>query len=91
MDELALKRIIQEAEQAKATIETHRKYWQEVIDDLWGMWKDSKSDDVNGREQIFREYHAIMAINTKLQRAVDRGKKAEEEIRQLEIKHRHGN
>ena len=89
MDEIALKRAIQKADKTRKLIESYREYWDELENDLWSMWKATKSDDKEKREDIFREYHASQALKAKLQKQVNEGIKAEEELKQQKV--RNGN
>ena len=88
-DEISLKRAMAQGEQAARTLEAHRDLWAELEADIWKMWKASKSDDKDGREDLYRELHGIKAVQARLKRIVDHGKKAEEELKQQKV--RHGN
>ena len=59
----------------------------EMLVELWEMWKSTRSDDQDKREVIYREYHAAKALQAKLLRVVNEGKKAEEELKQQKVKH----
>ena len=87
MDELALKRAVQKGAKTEELIEGYKEAWDELEADLWQMWKTTKSDDQEKREEIFREYHACKALQAKLQKVVNVGKKAEEELKQQKVKH----
>lgn len=87
MDELELKRAINKGDQAIKQLESQKELWDDIEADLWTMWKKSKSDDVEGRESIYREHHAILAIQAKLKSIISLGKKAEEELKQRRVKH----
>ncbi len=87
MDELTAKRAIQKAAQAEVLIESTKEAWDELHVELWNMWKSTKSDDPDKREEIFREYHAGKALQAKLVKTVNEGKKAEEELKQQKVKH----
>ncbi len=87
MDEVALKRAVQKADQVKRLIDTHKVIWEELEADIWKMWQASGSDDRERREDLYREQHAIKAIRARLNRLVNEGKKAEEELTQR----KHGN
>ena len=79
MDEITLKRAIVKADKVQKTIEAHADVWDSLASDIWHLWRKTKSDDQETREALYREYHAILAIRAKLQRAVNECKKAEEE------------
>ena len=87
MDEVALKRAVQKADKADKVIKSTEEAWAELHVELWDMWKSTKSDDADKREEIFREYHAGKALRAKLVRVVNEGKKAEEELKQQQVKH----
>jgi septal ring factor EnvC (AmiA/AmiB activator) len=87
LDEIALKRAIQKADKTQRLIEGYKEAWDELETDLWEMWKSTKSDDQVKREEIFREHHACKALQAKLQKVVNAGKKAEEELNQEKLKH----
>ena len=87
MDEVGLKRAIQKAEKTQKVIDSTKEAWDELHVELWEMWKSTKSDDQDKREEIFREYHAAKALKAKLLRVVNEGKKAEEELKQQKVKH----
>jgi hypothetical protein len=87
LDELALKRTIQKAYTTQKVIESTQEAWTELESDLWAMWKATKSDQQDKREEIFREYHAAKALQAKLLKVVNEGKKAEEELKQQKVKH----
>ena len=67
-------------------VESYQAAWEELEADLWKMWKATKSDDQDKREELFREYHAGRALQAKLVKVVNEGKKAEEELKQDELK-----
>lgn len=85
MDELTLKRAMSKGDLAEKAIDTYTEIWKDIEADLWDMWKNSKSDDKEGREDLYREHHAIKAAQSRLKRVVDAGKKAEEELRHLHV------
>ena len=87
LDEVALKRAIQKADKTQKLIETYQEAWDELEGDLWKMWKATKSADPDKREELYREYHACKALQAKLLKVVNEGKKAEEEIKQQQVKH----
>lgn len=68
-------------------LDTQRELWDEIEADLWRMWKDSASGDKEGREDLYREHHAIGAIQARIKRIIDQGRKAEEELKQQKVKH----
>ncbi len=87
MDEVALKRAIQKADKTQKLIDAHQEAWDELDADLWVMFKASQSGDQDKREEIYREYHASRALQAKLLKVVNAGKKAEEELKQQKVKH----
>lgn len=87
MDELALKRAVQKGAQTEELIEGYKEAWEDIHVELWEMWKSTKSDAQDKREEIYREYHACKALQAKLQKVVNEGKKAEEELKQEKLKH----
>ncbi len=87
LDEIALKRAIQQADKVQKTIDAHKDVWDDLDADIWKMWKATKSDAKETREDLFREHHAIQAIQARLQRAVNEGRKADEELKQQQVKH----
>lgn len=87
MDEIALKRAIQRADKTKKVIETYKDYWDELESDLWKLWKSTKSENQAKREEIFREHHAIQAVKAKLQKVVNEGIKAEDELKKVRDGH----
>ena len=87
MDELALKRAVQKGAKTEELIEGYKEAWDELEADLWQMWKATKSDDQVKREEIYREYHGCKAAQAKLQKVVNEGRKAEEELKQEKLKH----
>jgi signal transduction protein with GAF and PtsI domain len=87
VDEVALKRAVQKADKTQKLITTYQEAWDELEADLWQMWKATKSDQQDKREEIYREYHASRALQAKLQKTVNEGKKAEEELKQEKQKH----
>lgn len=82
MDEVALKRAIQRADKTQKLIETYRDAWKELEADIWRMWTQTKSEDKETREDLYREYHGVKAVQAKFQRIVNDGKKAEAELKQ---------
>lgn len=86
MDEVALKRAIQKGEQTQRLIEAHQDLWTELEADIWRLWQNTKSDQKEVREDLYREHHAITAVQAKLVRAVNEGKKAENELTQQKVK-----
>ena len=86
MDEIALKRTSHKGAQAVKLIEDHKELWDDVEGDLLKMWRDSASEDAGGREALYREYHAIKAVQARMQRLVDQGKRADEELKQQKVK-----
>lgn len=87
MDELALKRAVQKGVTTQKVVESTQEAWEELHMELWEMWKATKSDDQDKREEVFREYHASKALQAKLLKVVNAGKKAEEELKQQKVKH----
>lgn len=87
MDELQIKRAIQKGAKTAELIESYKEAWNDLETDLWQMWKSTKSDDQDKREEIYREYHASRALQAKLVKVVNEGKKAEEELKQQKVKH----
>jgi septal ring factor EnvC (AmiA/AmiB activator) len=87
LDELALKRAVSKGLKTQELIEGYKEAWDELEADLWQMWKATKSDDQVKREEIFREHHACKALQAKLEKTVNEGKKAEEELKQEKLKH----
>jgi hypothetical protein len=87
LDELELKRTVNKGERAQRLEEAHKELWEELASDLWGLWRNTKSDDKEGREDLYREHHAMMAVRAKLHRRVVAGKKAAEELEQQKVKH----
>jgi len=86
LDEVALKRAIQKADKTQKVIDAYKDAWDELESDLWRMWKGTKSEDRDKREEIFREYHASRALQAKLIKVVNEGKKAEEELKQQKVR-----
>jgi hypothetical protein len=86
LDEVTLRRAVAKGEQTQKMIEAQRQIWAEIEVDLWRMWVNSKSDDMDGREALYREHHAIKAVQSRLKRIVTEGKKAEEELKQQKVK-----
>ena len=86
MDELTLQRSIQKGAKTQELIEGFKEAWDELHLELWEMWKSTKSDDQEKREEIFREYHACKALQAKLLKVVNTGAKAEEDLKQLKAK-----
>ena len=87
LDEVALKRAVQKAGTTQKVIDSTKEAWAELHVELWEMWKSTKSDDQDKREEIYREYHASKALQAKLLKVVNAGKRAEEELKQLKVKH----
>lgn len=87
MDEVALKRAVQKADKTQKVIDSTKEAWAELHVELWEMWKSTKSDAQEKREEIYREYHASKALQAKLLKVVNEGKKAEEELKQEKLKH----
>ena len=48
--------------------------------DIYKLWTSTKSDESDKREEIYREYRGLMALKARLQRYVNEGKKAQEEV-----------
>lgn len=91
MDEVAVKRAILKGEQTKRLIEAHAEAWAGVEADIVSLWRASKPEDGEFREQLWHEHHAIRAVQARLQRAVNEGKKAEHELQQMKLRQQHGN
>ena len=87
MDDLTAKRAIQKADKTLKVIESTKEVWDELEADLWRMWKSTASDQQDKREELFREYHACKALQAKLLKVVNEGKKAEEELKQQKVKY----
>ena len=87
LDELELNRAIHKAAKTEELIETHKEAWVEFEDDLTSMWKATKSDAAEKREEIYRELHAAKGVQAKMQKIVNEGRKAEEELKQQKVKH----
>ncbi len=86
MDEVALKRAVHKGEQARKLIEANKPLWEDIEAEIWRMWQDSGSADKEGREDLYREQHAIKAVQGRLRRIVDQGKRAEEELKHQKVK-----
>ena len=82
MDEIALQRAVQKADKTQRVIDAHKEVWDELDADIWRMWRATKSADKDTREDLYREHHGIQAVQARLQRVVNEGKRAEEELRQ---------
>jgi hypothetical protein len=83
LDEIALKRKIQQAAKTEKLIATYQEYWDELEADIWKMWRDSKSHEKEGREDLYREQHAIRRVQARLHKIVSDGKRAEEELKHV--------
>lgn len=86
MDEVALKRAIQKADKTQKLIDAYQEAWDELESDLWKLWKSTKSDEKDKREDIYREYHGMKALQAKFQRIVNEGKKAADELEQRRVR-----
>lgn len=86
MDEIALKRAVYKGEQASKMEEVYKPLWEELEADIWKMWRNSKAEEQEGRESLYREQHAIKAVQVRLKRVVDQGKRADEELKQQKVK-----
>lgn len=87
MDEIALKRAVAKARKMQAFIESTSEVIEALEAELWTMFKASKSDEKDKREDIYREQHALRAIVAKLQKVVTEGRRAEEELKQQQVKY----
>lgn len=61
--------------------------WAGVESDIITLWRESSSDDVDGREALYREWHGLKAVKARLERAIAAGKLAEKELEHV----KHGN
>ncbi len=82
MDDSELKKLVQKGDQAKRVLETHSDYWKAVEADIIVLWCNSPSGEKELREDLYREYHGIQAIKAKIQKSINQGLKAQEELRQ---------
>jgi len=82
LDEKTLKSAVRKADKTRKLIESYQEYWAELDVDLWKLFCNTRSDEKEKREDIYREYHAARALRAKLERVVNEGRKAEEELSQ---------
>lgn len=88
MDESELKKQVQAGDKARKLLEAHAPYWKAVEADIVVMWCNSASDAKDFREDLYREYHGIQAIKAKINKQINQGVKAQEELAQRK---QHGN
>ena len=54
---------------------------QELERDIYILWAESKSDQEDERERLYREMHGLRALKERIKMIIDAGKKAEEELK----------
>ena len=84
-----LRQAINAAEHAQQILDDQvlKDAWSGVEAELISMWKESKADDTEGREALYRELHSLKAVKARLERAIAAGKLAEKELEHV----KHGN
>lgn len=82
MDEMVARRQMAQGRAAEAAIDAQEDIWQDIEEELWKLFKDSKADDKDGREKIYSELHALKALKVRYERIATQGKKAEHELEQ---------
>lgn len=77
-----IKQAIRKAEHAKTLLENPvlTGAWEQVEGDLHKMWANSKSDDTDGREALYRELHGLKSVRARLEQTINAGKLAEKEL-----------
>ena len=61
--------------------------WSAVEQQIRNMWAGSPADDIDGREALYHELHALKAVRKRLESAMKAGKLAEKELEHQ----KHGN
>lgn len=82
MSEDKTRQAIRRAEHAKALLDdpTLTGAWGQVEGDLHKMWASSKSDEMDGREALYRELHGLKSVRARLEQTINAGKLAEKEL-----------
>ncbi|MDX1300205.1 MAG: hypothetical protein R3260_18485 [Pseudomonas sp.] len=77
-----LKQTIIKGKQIKELLENDdvRAAWEDVQADIVKMWMATKTGEQETREALYREVHGLKALQARLQRWVNEGKKAEAEL-----------
>lgn len=49
--------------------------------DIYVLWSQTKSDQEDERERLYREMHGLRALKERVKMIIDAGKRAEEELK----------
>lgn len=81
-----LRASVKQADEVSRLLENNylRAAWVATEKQILQMWRDSKSDEQDKREELYREYHGLQAVKARLQRVVNEGTKAVHELARAE-------
>lgn len=54
--------------------------WTIIEADLYGMWAATRSEGTDKREELYRELHGLKALQARLRRMAQEGRKARHEL-----------